>query len=744
MILNIFRVCMFDLLYIKEVFATIFSSIRYTNWRTNAVTGKLDDNGDLIPDAAQGLANNYIWVRLGDDRTAVPMLSKIRSEPGIDVIVAFDRLYGKDVVVEVDLERSPIQNAAAYNVPRLPAAMSTPISARDLVPGGVFADASGGLRVRIGSYWHEGGYYADTAASLLVPTATSGMKSLAVVGVNRVTNAVTYALTADHATAYTLIANGAPTAQAVSDILVVVTANPHIDWRGAVELKNGDAEVNPAKIVPLNWLKSAMVGADGVDAGVAGLVPAPAATDNDRVLLGDGSWAFRHLTSTTATLLTIASGVVTAPATTCFITIAAQTGTADDLDTATVIGAPRIILLQADTGDTIAVKHNTGNIKLNGGADFSLSGDKTLALFWDGTNLADVGAGGSASSSTLPAFGAGIVKTLASGVATAGSDRHLIIAAESGTADDLIEVSGLSAGDEVILRADAGDTITVKHNDAGATDKIILYGAADMILSGDKTVKLFKSASGKVVQYVDDSTTGSAPSTGKYITYGYDSTNTAEKAIPAWEFHSDMEPASPNAADDEFAGSSLGGSWSWVNQGSASAAVAKSRLLLTVPSTSTGNIRGIFRTYPGQSTWEAQITGWSSTPAWSGANNYNIGIARRDSTTGRIEMFSFAWNAGSNVLLMLCDRWTSPTVFSATVASFQLARQTFGSFYLQLVDDNTNVALKWSIDGVNWTQLTSFTRAAFLASADQIGLTVFTQQNGGNIYLQSDWMRRTA
>jgi hypothetical protein len=113
-----------------------------------------------------------------------------------------------------------------------------------------------------------------------------------------------------------------------------------------------------------------------------------------------------------------------------------------------------------------------------------------------------------AGSGSLPAFGAGVIKTLSSGVATAGSDRHLILAAESGTADDCIEISGLSAGDEVIVRADSGDTITLKHNDGGATDKIILYNNADIALTGDQTLKLVKTASGKVVQYVDEESAG--------------------------------------------------------------------------------------------------------------------------------------------------------------------------------------------------------------------------------------------
>ncbi|TXH14675.1 MAG: hypothetical protein E6R03_08665 [Hyphomicrobiaceae bacterium] len=131
------------------------------------------------------------------------------------------------------------------------------------------------------------------------------------------------------------------------------------------------------------------------------------------------------------------------------------------------------------------------------------SADKDKFLKGDGTYDTPV------VTSTAPAFGAGVTKTLSSDVASAGSDRHLIIAAQSGTADDLIEITGLTVGEEVIIRADAGDTITVKHNAGGATDKILLYSAADLVLSGDKTLKLAKTESGKVVQYVDEKTAGS-------------------------------------------------------------------------------------------------------------------------------------------------------------------------------------------------------------------------------------------
>lgn len=651
---------------IIEALGVIKSNIRHIRRRSMRLGRYVNDVLESTVNAT--LPANYVWVfdPQGDKRVSSPA-KNLSTEYGVGmaVIVAYNVDTLEDDVLGVDTILAPMEQgsaAAGLNSPQKPASLSTPVSARDITVGGVFAAAAGGLDVRIGAFWHENGYYTDSTALTLTPTVTSGKKSLAVVGVNRLTNAATYTLTADRSTAFTLIADGKPTSYAVTDIMAVVNAAPEIDWRGAVELKNGDTTINPAKIIPLPWLKAEMVGADGSTAGVAGLVPRPAATDNDKTLLGDGTWAFRHLTSSASTTVTISGGVATIPATTCFVVLAAQTGTADDLDTVTVTGAPRILLFQADSGDTITVKHNAGNIKLNGAADFSLSGDKTLALFWDGTNLADVGAGGGGSGSI-------------------------------DVTDGVTTVTGATGIDFT-----SGATVT---NNAGVAQVALTSGGGNV-------------------------------STGAAVT------------IPRLEFDADIEPTSPNAADDEFAGSSLDGDWSWVNQGSASAAVAKSRVLLTVPSTTTGNIRGIFRTYPGQSTWETQITGWSNTPFFSGAgSNYYFGMARRDSGSGRIELFVLAWIPNTATMLILCERFTNTTTYNSTVTLISLGRRMAESMYLRLADDNTNVALSWSLDGVNYTQLTSFARTAFLASADQIGLCIFTQQNGGNVYLQSDWMRRT-
>ncbi len=95
-----------------------------------------------------------------------------------------------------------------------------------------------------------------------------------------------------------------------------------------------------------------------------------------------------------SSILTISGGVVTL--TGAFHVIAAQTSTTDDLDTITqAVGAltPQLIVLQADSGDTITVKHGTGNIQTRTGLDLTLSDAIALLFFWDGTQWIDLAGG---------------------------------------------------------------------------------------------------------------------------------------------------------------------------------------------------------------------------------------------------------------------------------------------------------------------------------------------------------------
>lgn len=98
------------------------------------------------------------------------------------------------------------------------------------------------------------------------------------------------------------------------------------------------------------------------------------------------------------TTKTISSGAFTADSSA--HVVAAESGTTDDLDTISGGVDYQILIIKADAGDTITVKHETGNISLNGGADIALADDFTLLLWYDGSTWSDVGAGGGGSGSS--------------------------------------------------------------------------------------------------------------------------------------------------------------------------------------------------------------------------------------------------------------------------------------------------------------------------------------------------------
>lgn len=90
----------------------------------------------------------------------------------------------------------------------------------------------------------------------------------------------------------------------------------------------------------------------------------------------------------------------------------------------------------------------------------------------------------------LLAQGIGAAETLISGgVLTISSDNigFVTVGAQTGTADDLtsMTVTGIDNGDVVVLKATAGDTITIKADAAPATNEFNLSEDRDIILTGD-------------------------------------------------------------------------------------------------------------------------------------------------------------------------------------------------------------------------------------------------------------------
>lgn len=105
-----------------------------------------------------------------------------------------------------------------------------------------------------------------------------------------------------------------------------------------------------------------MTGANGTNAGTLGAVPAPAATDNNKFLRGDGTWAEAGSSLTAGSNITIDNGIISSKDTTY------MAGTGIELKTSkayTVVGSPTIV-------DGVA-------------SNFSSSNYLTRSLPWDHT-----------------------------------------------------------------------------------------------------------------------------------------------------------------------------------------------------------------------------------------------------------------------------------------------------------------------------------------------------------------------
>lgn len=112
----------------------------------------------------------------------------------------------------------------------------------------------------------------------------------------------------------------------------------------------------------------------------------------------NGVQAIERLLFVAPTILTISTGSIT-PAQVVH-TVAAETGTADDLATITAQNN-RLLIIKADTGDTITIKHGTGNITCWAAADVTLTGNKIAILFCLGSQWCVLGDGGGAAAGGL-------------------------------------------------------------------------------------------------------------------------------------------------------------------------------------------------------------------------------------------------------------------------------------------------------------------------------------------------------
>lgn len=177
----------------------------------------------------------------------------------------------------------------------------------------------------------------------------------------------------------------------------------------------------------------------------------------------------------------------------------------------------------------------------------------------------------------------------------------------------------------------------------------------------------------------------------------------------------DIPPASANALDDEFKDSSTLSSWTWNNQGGATAAITNGMLNIVAPVGTGNNQRTLEKSAP-STPWT--VTTKIALNACPGQNYSTVGFFLRDTTSGRCYGWGPIHDTNDNLSLF---KYSSNTAVSS-VALAVLAPWA-KTCYLRVRDDGTNVYFDHSMDGVNFANCFNEARLTYLTSGiSKIGL----------------------
>lgn len=191
--------------------------------------------------------------------------------------------------------------------------------------------------------------------------------------------------------------------------------------------------------------------------------------------------------------LVIDAGVVTISASSLYY-ILPETGTTDNLNTINGGRAGKVICLRTTDGNTIILKHGTGDISLTGGVDQTLDDIRLFSMLvfddnqdvWIPMSYCDVS---ELYVPSVPTEVAGRINLGSIQAVTLSGNSFALVAdksfydvhPEEGAADDLENITGGTDGDLIVLRPSGGAEITTRETGNLKTDDgdHLLDGTAD-------------------------------------------------------------------------------------------------------------------------------------------------------------------------------------------------------------------------------------------------------------------------
>lgn len=170
-------------------------------------------------------------------------------------------------------------------------------------------------------------------------------------------------------------------------------------------------------------------------------------------------------------------------------------------------------------------------------------------------------------------------------------------------------------------------------------------------------------------------------------------------------------------------------SWTWVNQGGATAVDAGGTILLTTPSEASYAWRMLALAYP---TVPFVVTAHFATqPVPTSTNNSAVAIGfRQDAAGGQqgyLHMGQYLLAAAAGNWAFYSSKFTSPTSATTNYTGAAVQGVSPGNLWLRMWDDNANRGFDISCDGVEWKTFHQITRLDY-CTPDQV---VFGASGGG-------------
>ncbi len=181
--------------------------------------------------------------------------------------------------------------------------------------------------------------------------------------------------------------------------------------------------------------------------------------------------------------------------------------------------------------------------------------------------------------------------------------------------------------------------------------------------------------------------------------------------------------AAAGGGGSSFTPPPLVSTWTWVNQGTATAVDQTNALYMRAPQAAQANIRALVRAAP--------ATPWTLTAGFLGwlhaGTSQGVGLCFRNSS-GAMQPHWFWTSTGQNL------QWYGQNMNSATSYSGDLelinlppSAQTFPVWF-RLADDGTNKSFSVSPDGTNFELVHSIARTSFM-TPNQIGICLNSASN---------------